>query len=641
LDAAAAAAEHAIDSVLDRADFAVARRWLAALGEDVVVSHPKLVSAQLMLALAHEDYATGIRLADRLAVAGERDQLSRTCGRAATAFVHLYGAFGRVEDGAAVIEAAGHNVAPALVYGLSFISDAPLRHSPAPCGDPFDAIIFQVDYFRGRLTKLLDWPANPLARWILGPFRIATLRATGQTQGALDLYREYPPGMARLCLNTFIGPELLLDAGLVDEAREVLASGAEQAEATGAALFRAFARLAEAKLALRHNHDVAPALAALDELKRIPRARRYGYVREIADTWHGFAYLLDGRTELAAKTLRTAVRAMRAADRILELPTAATYLAEAEWRIGDEHAADAAADVALAASRRQGSNHLLLQALSDFPAVASRRLDAERGADSEWHTLGRALLSGGIQTGALPTDVRFVDMGQPGVLVDGEYAHCRVAKAYELLAFLMTSPKRRASRDVLLDALFRGRADPAARAYLRQAIHWLRSTLPEKSNVGTAGDVIEIEPALVLHSESERLEALVGQAPRLQTGGRTEALREAVAIAERGAYLEGLESEWIVERRRYLDRLTATARTELARLAYERGDLLDANRQVEAALKDDPLAENTWRLRMQISAALGDYDGVLTALQRCAIALAEIDATPSSSTSELARRLTR
>jgi len=64
-------------------------------------------------------------------------------------------------------------------------------------------------------------------------------------------------------------------------------------------------------------------------------------------------------------------------DRILELPTAAVYLAEAYWRAGDEDASDQAADLALDAAQRQGSNHLLLQALDDVPAVPTRRLDAE------------------------------------------------------------------------------------------------------------------------------------------------------------------------------------------------------------------------------------------------------------------------
>ena len=72
----------------------------------------------------------------------------------------------------------------------------------------------------------------------------------------------------------------------------------------------------------------------------------------------------------------------------LLLPAAAVYLAEAEWRAGNEDGADAAADAALGAAEFQGSNHILLQALSDFPAVAWRRADAEASADSAWHRLG-------------------------------------------------------------------------------------------------------------------------------------------------------------------------------------------------------------------------------------------------------------
>ncbi len=67
---------------------------------------------------------------------------------------------------------------------------------------------------------------------------------------------------------------------------------------------------------------------------------------------------------------------MSAAERLLDLPTAAVYLAEAEWRLDNPDAADQAADRALSASVLQGSNHQLLTALSDYPAVASRRLDA-------------------------------------------------------------------------------------------------------------------------------------------------------------------------------------------------------------------------------------------------------------------------
>src|SRR3954454_7008170 len=153
--------------------------------------------------------------------------------------------------------------------------------------------------------------------------------------------------------------------------------------------------LAEARPALRVDRDPAAARAALDrpEIRRVIAGFRY--ISEVADTWYTLALLLEGDDAEALMRLRRAVEGMRSGGRELELPTAAVYLAEAEWRAGDEEAADKAADLALDAARRQGSNHLLLQALADFPAVASRRIDAEAGADSPWHELGRALIAQG------------------------------------------------------------------------------------------------------------------------------------------------------------------------------------------------------------------------------------------------------
>lgn len=109
------------------------------------------------------------------------------------------------------------------------------------------------------------------------------------------------------------------------------------------------------------------------------------------DTWCGLALLLERKDEEARERLRRAVEGICAGGRYLMLPTAAVYLAEAGWRAGDGEAADRAADLALESAGKLGSNHLLLQALADFPAVLSRRLDAEPSADSPWHTIGRAL----------------------------------------------------------------------------------------------------------------------------------------------------------------------------------------------------------------------------------------------------------
>jgi hypothetical protein len=84
---------------------------------------------------------------------------------------------------------------------------------------------------------------------------------------------------------------------------------------------------------------------------------------------------------------------MVAGDRILLLATAAAYLAEAHRRADDTGAAIRAADLALASATKQGSNHLLLQALADFPSVVSHRLQAGVESDSPWRELARELES--------------------------------------------------------------------------------------------------------------------------------------------------------------------------------------------------------------------------------------------------------
>ena len=218
----------------------------------------------------------------------------------------------------------------------------------------------------------------------------------------------------------------------------------------------------------------------LDRLREREPTSRLGYLAEQVDSWYGYALLLEDSTDAALQRLRRAVSSMRRSERMHELPTAAVYLAEAEWRAGDEDAADRAADVALEAARRQGSNHMLLQALADFPAVVTRRLDAEPAADSPWHELGRSLIAQGIALGAsvATSSTLLVEFGRCALLVDGQEQRPRIAKSYELLAYLATTrPAWQADRDTLLDALFDGRADDAARAYLRQAVRWLRHVL--------------------------------------------------------------------------------------------------------------------------------------------------------------------
>ena len=311
---------------------------------------------------------------------------------------------------------------------------------------------------------------------------------------------------------------------------------------------------------------------------------------------------------------------MVAGDRILELPTAAVYLAEAEWRAGNEDAADRAADVALGAAQRQGSNHILMQALSDLPAVLSRRIDAEPAADSPWHQIGRALIAQGVRLTADPgAAVRFRDFGERSIEVDGTMRRPKIGKSYELLAYLTLNGE--ASREDLLDALFDGRTDDSARAYLRQAIQALRESLPDGALVAAQGGPVALADDVLIVSDSERLETGLAEAARLQGRDRIAATLDAIKLTEEGEYLAGARSTWVDERRTYLLERVVDARFEVAELAFASGDYDLAQQLGRGVLDSDPFREAAWRLMMRVACVRGDPDGVIREFKGCERAL--------------------
>jgi DNA-binding SARP family transcriptional activator len=349
-----------------------------------------------------------------------------------------------------------------------------------------------------------------------------------------------------------------------------------------------------------------------------------------------------GEDERALERLRASVASMVEADRALLLPTAAVYLAEAEWRAGNEDAADRAADLALEAARRQDSNHLLLLSLADFPAVLSRRLDAEPAVDSPWHELGRALILRGVAVeGPIRTSVELREFGRREIIVDGEERRPRIAKTYELLAFLLTRPGCEADREELLDALFEGRADESARSYLRQAVRWLRHALPEESGPVVEEGRFRLGEDVRATSESTQFETMLAEGARLRGTDRLRAIREALEIADQGEYLPRIRSRWVEDRRHRLAELATDARHEAAALAFEAGRFDDAERMNREVLASDPLREAAWRLTMRIANALGDEDGVIRAYQACERALDEVGAEPGQTSRELLARLRR
>jgi DNA-binding SARP family transcriptional activator len=368
----------------------------------------------------------------------------------------------------------------------------------------------------------------------------------------------------------------------------------------------------------------------------------YPVVCELAQTWSGLAALLEEDEHSALSSLRAAVAGMRASGRILELPTAAVYLAEAEWRAGTPDAADRAADLALQAARQHGSNHVLLQALTDFPAVVTRRIDAEQHADSPWHAIGRALAAQGVAVGtSIPTAIELVEFGRPSIIINGEEApRPRIGKCYELLGLLAARRGSPASRDELLNGLFDARDDKSASSYLRQTIIGLRQLLGPDSVTCEDGRV-GLSPDVVVASESDRVQRELAAALRLQGSDLVAATERALAPLERGEYLPGARSAWADERRQQLAESATTARAAAADAAYAADRYHDAQRLAEAVLAADPLREAMWRTSMRIRSAVGDYDGVISRFGQCERALSAFGIHPAASTRALLNQLRR
>ncbi|MDR3662647.1 MAG: BTAD domain-containing putative transcriptional regulator, partial [Mycobacterium sp.] len=465
---------------------------------------------------------------------------------------------------------------------------------------------------------------------------------TGRTAEALQEYEAVARrGSFGGVVDSVIAPDILLDAGRVDQARAALARGDKFIQTNGSPILTALHQVLAAKLLLRADRDAVGATALLNQIDR-DLARDCALVFELAQTWRGLAALIQGDDHSALSSLRVAVAGMQAGRRILELPTAAVYLAEAEWRAGNQDAADRAADIALQAARSHGSNHVLLQALADFPAVVARRIDAEPHADSAWHGIGRALAAQGVTVGTiLPTAVELIEFGRTAVSLDGQEVQPKLFKCYELLSLLAVRNGVPAGRDELLDALFDSRGDESARSYLRKTIIGVRRLLPAGAlNVSDEGRV-GLDPDVLLASESARLEHELAAAARLRGSALVVATEHALEPLTHGEYLPGIRSAWVDERRQQLAELATNARAAAAEAAFSVDRYDDAYRLAVAALAADPLREAMWRMLMRVRAAVGDYDGVISTFARCERALFSAGIAPAASTRALLDQLRR
>lgn len=608
----------AILAVVGRRDVTQAERYLAEVRLDPEPA--AVVLARLTIASIRASSVDGCNVIDRVDRAGHLARLiadEPAIGAFASHFLAGSLRIAEAEDVLAVMPVGRAADVARLV--LSLARDDPECPIPSFAGDALDSSIARLLYCRGRLVELrarrTEWVESTGAVEVSAP---------GTSLSRSFAAEGFPRVMARF--------SHALDL------RDVATARACVGELGGV-----WALLSEAELAIRLERDPARAHAALERLRAGKGWTSVPFYRELADTWDGAAHLLADEPEAAVEVLREALSSMQRGDRKLAMASALVYLAEAQWRLGDEDASDRAADDAYEVAHGQGNLRGLLLSLADFPGVLSRRLDAEPAGEGVWHSLGRALFAGARRTaGGLvaPAAVHLREFGDPAIVVAGQVVRPKIKKSLELASYLIGSPASRVSREDVLRALWRGRDDDSTRAYLRQALRHLRDVLPEGVSVTSAGDTLSIEGAMT--SESLELEALVAEAAREPGPRRLGVLLDALDIASRGTFLAGSNNVlWVDDCRSRIDSVVADIRLDAAELLLDMDQHVEAVSLVEEALAADPLLERGWRLRMRAQGLLGDADGVLAAYRECREALAEIGLEPSRTTTDLARTYRR
>ncbi|WP_432854673.1 BTAD domain-containing putative transcriptional regulator [Amycolatopsis sp. CA-161197] len=644
VDEAWVLAAELLPRLIERMDFRPAARWLDELQASERPLSPAIGGIVLRVAFALEQAGRAVELYDRHGRGWITELAADGSGEALVLLVWCLWHAGRIADAGQVAEVMSPGRARDIALTVLALSrDEPPPPFPAfattPSG-PLDGMLMRLAFMRGRLAGLDDPGTHGPWRSVLGaPWVIAGLRATGRIEQAMARYEAHREAPQPLWLHALDAVELMIDLGRAEDAWQALQRGHELVAATGSQIYRVLLHLMEAKLCLRLHHDPEAAHRALDEAET-SGSHRHAFTRELALLWRGLAFLLRHRDTEASDVLQRSLRSMRAADRMLEIPTVACYLAEVQWRMGAEDASDESAALAIGIAEERGSVHLLLNALADVPAVAVRGADTESDRLSHWHELTASLANGRRITaaGRAPRLV-LEDLGEPELRVDGSPVTPRLRKSIELLAYLLASPGHEASRQELLGALFDSNNEAAGRSYLRQALYRLREVVPDELSPVVQEDRFRLPgPDLVSSSAAEVLEAFA-QADHQNGEARLDTLTAALARTERGRYLGDLSGAWADARRAELDELVLRARLDVARVAFRLGRYREAVANADTVLRLDPYREQAWLLRITLAQASGNDDDVLALYQRYVATMRELAVPPSAEVHRLVTRL--
>ena len=650
---AEALAEGAVRALRRRGDWSKVLSWTEALGEDALRRRPVLREAQVRALLNARRQEEVEDLVHEMLATGEVGELVESAPDVAAWAVWALHGSGEWAKLIPLLPPRGRSrVAEVMRYMLvSSVAREPpedLAESALHRTHPLHVVLQEALYFQGRLgaaallADVAAASAGPVTAAVAQVHKVNVLRARGDPAAARRVLETTPASIRSSRFIEFwlhAEAELVLEEGNGERALELIRSAREVSARHGWRVGdRAIFGAVEGRMLVRLG-AAEDALPVLSGVRAWCAQRGLASFREWAEAWLGGAMLVLGRPAGEARALLAqAVAGMRRARRHLELPAAAVFLAEAEWRAGDAEAHDRAADAAYAAAEDCGTLHPLAAALELMPDVLARRLDAE-ALDSErrWRTL---VPRSPTAVAALATEgarLRVRTLGTPALELDGEPVANVPLKAVELAAEISRAGPPGVARSQLVSSLFEGSRDGPN--YLRQLVFRLRRALPAELELRSSGTKLAWRPAESVAADDALLESLHGRV-RVEVGqGLTETLERALELVERGQYMEGLDDESVLERRRVLAGIAMDVRLDFARAMRMAGAPGRALAVLTAAVDADPYREDAWQELMRVQAGLAGPTAVARVFLECRRSLSEVGLEPSGETRVMLERL--
>jgi len=397
--------------------------------------------------------------------------------------------------------------------------------------------------------------------------------------------------------------------------------------------------LAGAEQAVRHSrrtgigfapiYQIAQARALLllgraDEAEEVLEdalalCRRTGFLAyvEWAEMLLGRVRLLRNDLDGARELLSSSVSGMQQAARLLYLPMAAMYLADAERRLGHRAAASDAMDLAYRTVRQTGAHRVLKDAVGDCPAELCEQRVEEGWSASDGGLHVQRLSGPRTGTTRIAVEVQPFDPS-PDIILGGVPQRVRRLKVLELACLLVSHPDGYSRHRAQL-CLFPDSDQRRGGNHFRQVVHQLRKLTGVTLDRLPSDRILWSSQFQVTSRDLEFEQALAEARTLLPGTERLRRLQEVLPMVS-GDFLPASNLEWVTSRRFELEVLQEEAETEAATLSLELGEHAFARECAESILTRNPYSDVAYQVLISVEMTIGNECAAL-ALYRQAVAV--------------------